>query len=112
MIAPHVSFLALDFAPQEAIANLRTMLERYDVYGECGFYDAVDPVSGAVALKYLCLDQAMSFIALNNHLNNGAIRNRFHSDPIFKKVETLLSAENFFTNEKDVDTTAERKEYS
>ncbi len=96
VVTPHATFLALEFAPHEALENLRTMLERYDVYGECGFYDAVDPVTGKVAYKYLCLDQAMSFIALNNYLNHGAIRNRFHSDPMFKKMESLLMEENFF----------------
>ncbi len=96
VITPHASFLALEFAPQEAVANLRKMIELYNVYGECGFYDAVDPASGSVALKYLCLDQAMSFIALNNYLNHGAIRERFHADPLFKKIEPLLSSENFF----------------
>ena len=31
--------------PAEAIANLRRLAERYDVYGDFGFYDAVDPVT-------------------------------------------------------------------
>ncbi len=96
VVTPHVTFLALEFAPQEAIANLRKMMALYDIYGECGFYDAVNPISGAVALKYLCLDQSMAFIALNNYLNAGAIRNRFHSDPLFKKMEPLLRDEKFF----------------
>ncbi|MDO8525031.1 MAG: glucoamylase family protein, partial [Candidatus Omnitrophota bacterium] len=96
VITPHASILALEFTPKESIKNLRTMLERFNVYGEYGFYDAFDPATGKAAIKYLCLDQAMSFIALNNYLNNGIIRKRFHSDPIAKKAEPLLKAENFF----------------
>lgn len=96
VVTPHVTFLALEFIPEEAIANMRKMIELYDVYGECGFYDALNPTTGRVALKYLALDQSMIFIALNNYLNNGAVRNRFHSDPLFKKVEDLLTSENFF----------------
>ena len=72
------------------------MLQLYDSYGEYGFYDAIDARTGKVAIKYLCLDQAMSFIALNNYLNDGAIRKRFHSDPIAKNAEELLTIENFF----------------
>ncbi len=96
IVTPHGTFLALEFAPDSAIANLRKMIELYNVYGECGFYDAVNPTTGEVAMKYLCLDQAMTFIALNNYLNSGAIRNRFHANPVFKKLEPLLSGEDFF----------------
>jgi len=96
IVAPYATFLALEFAPDECIQNLRKMLELYNAYGEYGFYDAVNPKTGKVALKYLCLDQAMSFIALNNYLNDGAIRKRFHSDPIAKNAEELLKVEDFF----------------
>ncbi|MFH1189788.1 MAG: glucoamylase family protein, partial [Candidatus Omnitrophota bacterium] len=53
VVTPHATFLALEFAPDECIKNLRTMLERYNVYGEYGFYDAFDPISGKAAIEYL-----------------------------------------------------------
>lgn len=97
VVAPYASFLALEFAPEKCVENLRKMLELYDIYGEYGFYDAIDMENGAaVATKYLCLDQAMSLIALNNFLNDGAIRKRFHADPIAKNAEKLLKEEDFF----------------
>lgn len=96
VVTPHATFLALEFAPEESIKNLRKMLEIYDAYGEYGFYDAIDPETGEVAITYLCLDQAMAFIALNNYLNGGAIRERFHSDRIAKNAEELLKIEDFF----------------
>lgn len=96
IVTPHVSFLALDFTPESAIKNIRSLLENYRIYGEYGFYDALDPVTGEVALKYLCLDQAMIFIALDNYLNENAIRNRFHRDPVIKSGEYLLTEENLF----------------
>lgn len=96
VVTPHVTFLSLEFAPEEVVKNLRKMLELYPIYGEYGFYDAVHVESGVVSTKYLCLDQAMSFIALNNYLNNGAIRKRFMSDPIAEKVKDLLTEEKFF----------------
>ena len=82
--------------PKDAVKNLRTMIEKFNAYGEYGFYDAINPKTGKVATKYMCLDQAMSLIALNNYLNNGAIRKRFHADPIAKNAEELLKVENFF----------------
>jgi len=105
VVTPHASFLALEFAPEEVIKNLRKLIELYDIYGEYGFYDAVrvapDPTkqeiqAGLVARKYLALDQAMIFVAINNYLNNGAIRNRFHADPVMQKGESLLSSEKMF----------------
>jgi len=96
VITPHATFLALEFAPKKCIANLRKMLEIYNAYGEYGFYDAIDVKTGRVAVKYLCLDQAMSLIALDNYLNSGAIRRRFHSDSIAKNAEELLKVEDFF----------------
>ncbi len=96
VVTPHATFLALEFAPTECVKNLRTMIGKYRVYGEYGFYDSINVETGKVAMEYLCLDQAMSLVALNNYLNNGAIRKRFHADPIAKNAEELLKAEDFF----------------
>lgn len=95
VVTPHASALALEFAPQGAISNLRKLTELYDIYGEYGFYDAVTVATGLVARKYLALDQGMIFVAINNYLNDGAIRKRFHSDPAMKNAEVLLSSEDF-----------------
>jgi hypothetical protein len=96
VVTPHATFLALEFAPAEAVKNLRTMLEKFNAYGEYGFYDAIDVATGKVAIEYLCLDQGMSFVALNNYLNDGAIRKRFHADPIARNAEELIKVEDFF----------------
>ena len=105
VVTPHASVLALEFEPEEVVANLRKLLELYEIYGEYGFYDAVtvipekdnpDSKEGLVAHKYLALDQGMILVAINNYLNDGAIRKRFNSDPEMKKGEKLLSSEKFF----------------
>ncbi len=83
------------------------MIELYDVYGEYGFYDAVTVETGLVARKYLSLDQGMLFVALNNYLNDGAIRKRFHADPVMKKAEKLLSSEKFFETSAEPEAPAE-----
>lgn len=96
VVTPHAVFLALEFAPKECTDNIRKMSELYDAYGEYGFYDAIDVKTGKVAVKYLCLDQAMCFLALDNYLNDGAIRRRFAADPVNKNAEDLLKVEDFF----------------
>lgn len=96
VVTPHASALALSVSPEAAVANLRTLAARYDVYGEYGFYDAVDPRSGAVAYKYLTLDQAMAFIAMANYLADHDIQKRFASDPIMQRALPVIGEENFF----------------
>lgn len=96
VVTPHASALALAVTPAEAIANLRRLAERYDVYGDFGFYDALDPVRGDVARAYLALDQSMILIAAANYLKEGVVQRRFAADPIIAKVLPLLAAENFF----------------
>ncbi len=96
VVTPHASILALEYAPEKVIVNLRKLIGLYDIYGEYGFYDAVTVKTGLVAKKYLSLDQGMILVALNNYLNKGAIRRRFHSEPQMKKAERLLTAERFF----------------
>ena len=95
-VTPHASALALDLAPKAALANLRRLARRYDVYGDFGFYDAVDARTGQVAYTYLTLDQSMILLALANHLADRSIQKRFAADPIIQRVLPLLAAENFF----------------
>ena len=107
VVTPHASALTLEFIPKEAIANLRKLIELYDIYGEYGFYDAVTVKTGLVAYKYLALDQAMILVAINNYLNDGAIRKRFHAEPAMKEAEKILSAEDFELDEEPALNTGE-----
>ncbi|MCK9583030.1 MAG: DUF3131 domain-containing protein [Endomicrobiales bacterium] len=97
VITPHASFLALAVLPEQAIKNIRNLLINYpEIYGKYGFYDAVNVNTFKISKKYLCLDQAMTLIALNNYLNNGAIRYLFNHDTQMKAQEDMLSIEDFF----------------
>lgn len=97
VLTPHVSFLALDTLPQDAILNIRKWLD-FPIYGEYGFYDALNVKTGIVNPQYLSLDQGMILAAICNYLRDGALQKYFHSDPIAKKAETLLTEETFFKN--------------
>jgi hypothetical protein len=106
VVTPHASALALEYAPEQVVANLRKLIELYDIYGEYGFYDAVTVATGKIARKYLALDQGMILLAINNYLNHGALRERFHADPEIKKSEKLLTAEKFFEAESQETSTS------
>jgi hypothetical protein len=95
-VTPHASALALPFDLAAAAANLRRLAERYPLYGAFGFYDAVEPQTGAVAKTYLALDQSMIFVAAANALTDGAVQRHFAADPIVARVMPLLAAEHFF----------------
>lgn len=96
VVSPYSSLLALEFAPEAVLKNVRQMLLRYPLYGAYGLYDAVDVKTGQVAPRYLALDQGMILLAINNYLNEGILRRRFHADPVVKRIEWLLETERFF----------------
>jgi hypothetical protein len=96
LVSPHASALALAVDPTHALHNLRTLASRYRVYGDFGFYDAVDPGTGTVAPTYLTLDQAMLFLAVTNRLCAGCIQRRFAADPVVAPALALIGRERFF----------------
>ncbi len=95
IITPHVSFLALDTLPRDAVKNIRKLLQ-YKIYGEYGLYDSLDLRSNRVNSQYLALDQGMTLVALCNYLHKGSIQKRFQADPIGKNIEKLIVKESFF----------------
>lgn len=96
VVTPHASGLAAMVRPRQAARNMRTLAQLYAVYGPYGFYDAVNPLTGQVAYKYLALDQSMMFIGIANHLRPHLIQRYFAADPIIRRALPLLGAENFF----------------
>ena len=89
-MTPHASFIALDVAPQQAYANIAALRADYPgVYGADGFFDAVNPTTGAVGHRDLVLDQSMIMAALDNR----AIQRDFASDPVSWAAHTYLSLE-------------------
>lgn len=95
-VTPHAAALALAVEPEAAVAALRSLAADFPIYGEYGFYDAVDPVKKEVAYTYLALDQSMLFLAVANHLTGGSVQRLFASDPIVARVLPLLGEESWF----------------
>jgi len=60
VVTPHASFLALPYAPREALDNRKGLARRFPVYTEDhGFLDAVDVETGRTSDGVLLLDQGM-----------------------------------------------------
>ena len=78
VVTPYASFLALRFAPREAMENLRKLKENFPIYGDHGFMDSVNVSSGVVADRVLILDQGMIMAAIANALADDAMRSRLH----------------------------------
>lgn len=94
-VTAHATFLALEHAPDEALANIKALKE-LQMFGEdYGFYDTVNLKTGQVAHSYLSLDQGMILLSIANFLKDGVIREYFHQDPIGKNPEHLLKDEDF-----------------
>jgi hypothetical protein len=73
------------------IAALRT---RYlGVYGADGFFDAVNPTTGAIGHRDLVLDQSMIMAALDNALNDRSLQHDFARDPVSWAAHAYLSTE-------------------
>ncbi|MFD1887859.1 glucoamylase family protein [Paenibacillus wenxiniae] len=93
-VTAHATFLALEYAPQDARQNIEA-LKSFNMLGKYGFYDSVNVETGELAKAYLALDQGMIIVSIANYLQDGVIRDYFHKDPIGKKPEALLKKEVF-----------------
>jgi hypothetical protein len=97
IIAPYASFLALPFAPAETLANLRSMSEKFPVYGAFGFHDSVNVLTGQVSDRVLILDQGMILAALSNAIGSDVLRRGFCVGPVEATIRPLIAQESFDT---------------
>jgi cyclic beta-1,2-glucan synthetase len=97
VVAPYATALALLIEPAESILNLKR-LEQLGMRGRMGFYESLDYTrqqerhggNGVIVYTYMAHHQGMSLMALDNVLNGGNLRRRFHADRRIKAVEPLL----------------------
>jgi cyclic beta-1,2-glucan synthetase len=97
VIAPYATALAAMIDPVAALQNF-LRLEEAGGSGAYGFYEALDYTSTrlpegetvAVVRTYFAHHQGMSLVALASVLNDGAMRSRFHAEPMVQATELLL----------------------
>ena len=96
-VTPHAVALALAVRARGGDATrCASSPTRYDVYGEFGFYDSVDPQTGEVATAYLSLDQAHALPRAREPPAGRLVQKRFAADPIAQRALPILADEDFF----------------
>ena len=97
VIAPYASALAAMIDPDAAVRNL-DRLARVGGRGTYGYFEALDytksrlpdGTSVLIVRCYMAHHQGMSLLAIDNALNDGVMRSRFHAEPIIQAAELLL----------------------
>ncbi len=97
VIAPYATGLATMIDPAAAVKNYEKM-RRLGGCGDYGWYEALDYTRSrlpegmkfAVVRCYMAHHQAMTLVAIDNALHDGAMRARFHSEPMVQATELLL----------------------
>jgi hypothetical protein len=96
VVTPHAAFLALRYAPQAAVANLRKLQRDFpDIYGKWGFRDSVNVGTGHVSGAYLSLDQGMIMAALGNALAGDVLRRAFATRDVQRALRPVIGVEEF-----------------
>ncbi len=97
VIAPYATGLASMIDPSAAVTNFKR-LATMGARGRYGYYEAVDftptrvPEGERFALvrAYMAHHQGMTIVAIANAVFDGAMRERFHAEPIIRATELLL----------------------
>jgi hypothetical protein len=95
VVTPHASFLALRFAPHEAMANLQALTAAFPIYGDHGFFDSVNISTKVASRVVLALDQGMIMAAIANALAGDAMQHAFSDGLIESRIRTLIAVEEF-----------------
>ncbi len=97
VIAPYATALALMVNPKEAYKNIM-ILKKEGLDSSYGFYEAIDYTperlkkgrKSSIVKSFMAHHQGMSFVAMNNTINNSIIQERFHREPMIKAAEILM----------------------
>lgn len=95
VVTPHAAFLALPYAPHEALENLANIEADFAAYGDGGFHDSINVATGQTAARHLSLDQGMIMAAIGNALRNDRIRDYFSQGAVEGSLRPLMAMEVF-----------------
>ncbi len=96
VVSPHAAFLALRYAPEATLADLRGLADDFPgLYTDLGFRDSVNVQTGAVSDSYLALDQGMIMGAIANELGDDVLRRGFVGPDVEGAIRPLIGIERF-----------------
>jgi hypothetical protein len=106
VVTPHAAFLALRWAPGQAVANLERLRRDFpEMYGKWGFRDSVNVDSGVVSSHYLSLDQGMVMAAIGNALQRDVLRTAFAGREMERALRPVIGIEEFGASPRGCTTT-------
>lgn len=97
VISPYSSIMCLDYSPKKVYSNIKKM-KALKLYSTYGFYEAIDYTKNhiekgkkyEIVKTYMSHHQGMILTAINNYINEGIIKDRFHLNPSIEAAEILL----------------------
>ncbi len=97
VVSPYASLLAIEFDPLSVYKNIKE-LKKIGAYSSFGFYESIDytkehlpeNVDFEIVKTYMAHHQGMILSAINNYINKGIIKERFHRNPDISACEILL----------------------
>ncbi|MEG0873265.1 MAG: glucoamylase family protein [Clostridia bacterium] len=97
VVSPYSSLLMLEIDPQRVYKNIKA-LKSLGAYSTYGFYESIDytkdhlhtGVNSEVIKTYMAHHQGMILSSINNYINDGIIKKRFHNNPDIRACEILL----------------------
>jgi hypothetical protein len=96
VVTPHAAFLALRWAPRQALDNLAKLRADFDIYTDRGgFLDSVNVDTGTVSQFYLSLDQGMIMAAIGNELGSDFLRKLFVTPDFTQALRPVIGIEEF-----------------
>jgi hypothetical protein len=104
VMTPHASFLAMPYAPREALNNVEILASQFHAYGSHGFFDSVDVASGRVSQCELAIDQGMIMAAVANVLTDGTLQRAFCEGKVAEVIRPLIAPERFGAGHEPRDT--------
>lgn len=95
-VAPYAAFMALPLIPQEAYADIATMVQHWPgIFTSYGFLDSVEPSTGTLAGRYMAVSQAMILMALDNALNDYRLQRYTAQSPFLSRLAPYFPLEDF-----------------
>ena len=96
VVTPHAAFLALRYAPREALANLAPARARLrHLHAAGASCDSVNVDTGVVSDSYLSLDQGMIMAAIGNALGHDVLRRAFATRDVERELRPVIGVEEF-----------------
>ncbi len=97
VVAPYASILTIEYDPYNVYKNIKR-LKKIGAYSSYGFYEAIDYTKEhigenekfEIVKTYMAHHQGMILASLNNYLNKGIIKERFHQNPDIRACDILL----------------------